>query len=52
MNLAEIAREIELLAGQGSVIMDEPMEFHTSFRVGGPPIYWSAREARKASLKW
>jgi UDP-N-acetylmuramate dehydrogenase len=36
LNLAEIAREIELLAGQGSVIMDEPMEFHTSFRVGGP----------------
>jgi len=31
-----LAREIEKIAGQENVKLDEPMKNHTSFKVGGP----------------
>lgn len=36
MNLADIARQIELIAGPANLRRNEPMRFHTSFGVGGP----------------
>ncbi len=35
-NSAELAELIRNIPGSGSVLLDEPMSFHTSFKIGGP----------------
>lgn len=36
MGIEQIAKELQSVLGEGSVLLGEPMSAHTSFRIGGP----------------
>jgi UDP-N-acetylmuramate dehydrogenase len=46
--MENIVENLKRIAGEGAVLVDEPMSAHTTFRVGGPADYLVAPESAEA----